>query len=399
MSEADSASQGSPPGKPGDSAVPLVSFVVPCYNYAHFLGQCLDSILSQTFTDFELIVMDDCSPDNTPEVMAGYGDPRIRYVRQEKNKGGCRNLNDGLQMAHGRYVWPVSADDYLDRPDALTEYLRLFDAHPEIGFIYSKNKCWAQEKGQIISWPDLDQDRVWKAGEFLRDLLASNGVLASSILIRAECFKTSGHWDLREDIRCVPDWYLLARLALHFEVGYVCKPAAVWRVHRSSEFHGYQREQPQKLVNHTAQLRWWILDEAHEIGRKDLLPLIADVLAREYAMRLAPFSGHTAALNPVEFDAEIHAKGRNEFTRRLVARQVAASMAMAHVQACARCYALRQLDNAQAAARAAIRTNRWLIKGWIYTFLIALEKTLGVRLLPTFGRIKSCVARLKRPIR
>ena len=93
--------------------IPTVSFVVPCYRLAHLLAECVNSILSQTFTDFEVLIMDDKSPDNTAEVANSFKDPRVRYIRNDPNLGALKNYNHGIALSRGKYVWLISADDYL----------------------------------------------------------------------------------------------------------------------------------------------------------------------------------------------------------------------------------------------------------------------------------------------
>ena len=75
---------------------PRVTFVVPCYKLAGFLPACVESILRQSYADFEILIMDDCSPDNTAEVAQSFNDPRIRYIRNDPNHGHLRNYNKGI---------------------------------------------------------------------------------------------------------------------------------------------------------------------------------------------------------------------------------------------------------------------------------------------------------------
>src|ERR1700758_36533 len=93
------------------ATTPMVSFVVPCYKLAHFLSDCVHSILAQTCGDFEVLILDDCSPDNTAEVARSFRDSRVHYVRNENNLGNLRNYNKGIGLSRGRYVWLISADD------------------------------------------------------------------------------------------------------------------------------------------------------------------------------------------------------------------------------------------------------------------------------------------------
>ena len=76
--------------------MPKVSFIVPCYKLAHLLQECVTSILEQTYEDFEIFIMDDCSPDSTPDVAKSFTDSRICYVRNEINLGNIKNYNKGI---------------------------------------------------------------------------------------------------------------------------------------------------------------------------------------------------------------------------------------------------------------------------------------------------------------
>src|ERR1700730_9103333 len=116
---------------------PKVTFVLPCYKLAHLLSECVSSILDQTYTDFELLIMDDCSPDNTSEIAASFTDPRVKYIRNPRNLGHLQNYNKGIAVARGKYVWLISADDTLRRRYALERYVQLLDKHPNVGYVFS----------------------------------------------------------------------------------------------------------------------------------------------------------------------------------------------------------------------------------------------------------------------
>ena len=102
---------------------PTVTFVVPCYKLAHLLPECINSILSQSFRDLEILIMDDCSPDNTADTARSFQDSRVRYIRNDQNLGHLRNYNNGIALARGKYIWLISADDYLRRPYVLENYV------------------------------------------------------------------------------------------------------------------------------------------------------------------------------------------------------------------------------------------------------------------------------------
>src|ERR1051325_8426833 len=115
---------------------PTVSFVVPCYKLAHLLKECIQSILAQTYENFEILIMDDCSPDDTESVAQSFADPRIRYIRNETNLKHLRNYNKGIELSRGRYVWLISADDCLRRPYILERYVNLLEKQPNVGYVF-----------------------------------------------------------------------------------------------------------------------------------------------------------------------------------------------------------------------------------------------------------------------
>ena len=117
--------------EPHLSTVPLVSVVIPCYNQAHFLGEAIESVLAQSYPNFEIIVVDDGSPDDTSEVAGRY--PEVRLVRQE-NQGLSGARNAGLARSEGEYVVFLDADDRL-LPEALETHLEHLEAHPECAFV------------------------------------------------------------------------------------------------------------------------------------------------------------------------------------------------------------------------------------------------------------------------
>ena len=110
---------------------PLVSVVIPCYNLAHFLREAIESVLTQTYPRVELVVVDDGSPDNTPDVVADY--PSARCVCQG-NRGVAEARNTGFRATKGEFVLFIDADDRLT-PNAIQAHLRCFLEHPEAGFV------------------------------------------------------------------------------------------------------------------------------------------------------------------------------------------------------------------------------------------------------------------------
>ncbi len=119
------------------SQSPNVSVIIPTYNRAGLIGKPIHSILNQTYQDFEIIVVDDCSTDNTEQVLKEFNDPRIRYIRHQKNSGAAIARNTGINHSTSPYIAFLDSDDEW-LPEKLAKQLSLFQqCDPEVGFIYT----------------------------------------------------------------------------------------------------------------------------------------------------------------------------------------------------------------------------------------------------------------------
>lgn len=160
---------------------PRVSILMPVYNVAAYLREAMDSMLAQTYTDFELIVLDDCSPDNSAEILDTYTDPRIVRYRGEKNVGLSNVLNVGMQLARGEYIARMDSDD-LSTPERLAVQVAYLDAHPEIDLCScgmelfgAKKEVWVRENNPedvkitaLFHSPILHASSVWRRASFER---------------------------------------------------------------------------------------------------------------------------------------------------------------------------------------------------------------------------------------
>lgn len=205
--------------------MPKVSVVIPTYNYAHFLREAIESVLAQTFRDFEVIVVDDGSTDNTPEVVAQFGD-RVQYIRQA-NQGPNAARNTGVLAARGEFIALLDADD-LWLPDKLSRQVALADTRPEAGLIYSGMLLFDSESGAVIGYHPLARCRE---GWVLRDLYMYHFVPSPTPLIRREVFEQVGIFD--ETAIGPDDWDLLMRIAAHYQFAFVPDFLAMYRVHAS----------------------------------------------------------------------------------------------------------------------------------------------------------------------
>jgi len=115
---------------------PLVSVIIPTYSGADFLGEAIQSVLEQTYPNFELIVVNDASPDNTEEIVKIFDDPRLKYIVHEKNSGVGQARYTGLQASKGEIIFLLDQDDYF-HPEKLHSHVAFLENHPDVGFTYN----------------------------------------------------------------------------------------------------------------------------------------------------------------------------------------------------------------------------------------------------------------------
>lgn len=159
--------------------IPQVSIIMPVYNTAPFLREAMDSMLSQTLSDFELIVLNDCSPDNAEEVLNTYNDPRIVRYKGEKNVGLSNVLNIGIELARGKYIARMDSDD-ISLPNRLQVQVDYLEAHPEIDLVSvgmqlfgDKEEIWVREQDfeemkicALFYSPVLHASSMWRKDAF-----------------------------------------------------------------------------------------------------------------------------------------------------------------------------------------------------------------------------------------
>jgi glycosyltransferase involved in cell wall biosynthesis len=157
-------------------STPRVSVLIPTYRYAGYLRETLDSVLSQDFTDFEVLVSDDCSGDGTAEILAEYAarDARVRAHVHPKNVGMVQNWNWCLRDSRGEYVKYVFGDDLLARPDALGKMVAMLDAHPDAALAASARNVIDEHSRVTEVWSPLGESGLYPGSETAWQCLASS---------------------------------------------------------------------------------------------------------------------------------------------------------------------------------------------------------------------------------
>ncbi|HEU5080698.1 MAG TPA: glycosyltransferase [Opitutaceae bacterium] len=212
-----------------------VDVIIPCYKYAHFLRDCVQSVLTQTGAGVRVLIIDDCSPDNTPEIASQLvkEDSRVTYHRHEKNKRHIATYNEGIDWASSEYSLLLSADDYI-LPGSLGRAVAMMDADPSIGFSFGKALILTpdgklQQSPSAIRWTG---DRVLSGQAFLDIGKSNNIVLTPTAVVRTALQKKLGGY--RSELPHSADAEMWWRLAAHSSVGVIDNNQAVYRRHSAN---------------------------------------------------------------------------------------------------------------------------------------------------------------------
>jgi glycosyltransferase involved in cell wall biosynthesis len=222
--------------------MPKISVVIPVYNGEKTIEETIASVLAQTFTDFELIVVNDGSQDKTQEIVQQFTDPRIK-LHSYKNGGLATSRNRGIEKSQGEYISFLDADD-LWTTDKLASQYQALQTHPQAAVAYSGTD-WIDEFGNFLknsSPPSI-------SGDIYGVLLLSNIVgSGSNALIKKEALLITGNFD--ESLKASEDWDFLIRLAAKYEFIRVDAPQILYRQSPDSMSSklNYQEQETVKVI-------------------------------------------------------------------------------------------------------------------------------------------------------
>ena len=209
-----------------------VDVFVPCYNYGRFLRECVESVLDQDGVDVRILIIDDASTDDTPEIGAALArsDARVEYRRHAVNRGHIDTYNEGIDWASADYALLLSADDVLT-PGAFGRAANLMDAHPEVGFIFGRGVTTDRPDYGSHTRPTEYRQRILTGDEFweVSCAEASNVVSTPTAVVRTSLQKRIGGY--RKDLPHTGDLEMWLRFAAHAAVGVIDADQGFYRVH------------------------------------------------------------------------------------------------------------------------------------------------------------------------
>lgn len=195
----------------------MISVIIPSYNRRNTILQSVNSVLDQTYSDIEVIVVDDCSTDGTEDVINSIKNNKLKYIKCSQNRGAATAINIGLENAQGKYIAINDSDD-IWKKNKLELQMKEFNKDSDYGMIYcafSKIK-----KGKLLRiMPSGKQDRNDLSGKMFDFLIRGNVIGTQTMLIKREVFDVVGNF--KTDLRRIYDYEFALRVANKFSIGYV----------------------------------------------------------------------------------------------------------------------------------------------------------------------------------
>lgn len=289
---------------------PLISIIIPCYNQAAFLHDCINSLQGQTHDNWEAIIVNDGSTDETREIASSLLnlETRIRYIEQP-NSGACAARNTGFRMAKGSYIQLLDADDKLE-PDKLRQHSDYLEEHPKIDIVFGDARYFTTENPDKLDYGvyAFGTNRPWisalwqEPGRPIEKLLSRNLFPINAALLRANVFHKVGEWNAA--LERLQDWeYWIRCAAANLTFAYHSPPSsfALIRWHSASMTHDSAKG-----------------DRATIVLRSAIGPLLAEPSLRNKNFTLG--FKHLKHIRPVDLNAKIFSLARANLTPQVAAQ-------------------------------------------------------------------------------
>jgi glycosyltransferase involved in cell wall biosynthesis len=198
---------------------PYVSVILPTFNRVRTLPKALESVLNQTFEDFELIIVDDGSIDETPAVISSLSDRRLISIRHASNSGVSAARNSGIKASRGRLIAFQDSDDEWERQKLWLQVEKMEMCDPSVGVVYAPFIRHNRTSTRMFPLPGELLE-----GDIHTYLLFRNLVSTQVAVVKRECFESAGFFD--ESLPCLVDWELWLRISRTYQFSYVEQPLA-----------------------------------------------------------------------------------------------------------------------------------------------------------------------------
>lgn len=237
----------------------MISIITTSYNYGEYISETIKSIQAQSYSDWELIIVDDSSQDNSVEIIKSFcKDKRIKLICHYKNKGLTQSVKTGLKYAKGEWIAFLESDD-LWRENTLEERVRAIKNNPQVGIIFNDVEEFGDDNTILAVKNNLDKNRVKISKlnfpkNIFYDLNIENFLLTfSAVMIKKEILDDC---PLDTPIDALLDWWIFIHISFNNEAFYINKKLTKWRQHKNSYL--FRRKKPNfQSVNLEAYLDVW----------------------------------------------------------------------------------------------------------------------------------------------
>ena len=245
--------------------MPMVSVIIPTYNRSNMVKRAIQSVLDQTYNNYEIIVVDDGSDDNTSFVINMFETEKLKYIKLPHNKGGAFDRNIGIENAHGKYIAFLDSDDEW-LPSKIEKQIRFIEnCMPSIGAVY----CLNYKKKDVLN---KSKSKAYRGNIYCSLLRGWCPSTTSSFLLRSEVFNNSGKFD--EKLPSFQDYDLWIRIARHWEFEVVREYLVINHQHRGSRV---SRDLEPRIEGLNFFLRKWAKQIEEYVGPQGI-----DFIRRKY---------------------------------------------------------------------------------------------------------------------
>lgn len=246
-----------------------LSIIIPCYNYARYLTAAVDSVLKQDYPDYELILIDDGSSDESWQIMQAYAskDPHVRIHKNETNLGIFKSNDLGSKLAQGKYLHFFSADD-LYHPKCLSKVMQLFHENPYLGLVCTDIGYFHDNSQTLTEKKLLDacrKPRVFSKNEIIPLFQTTRfWIPGLTCIVNREILKKYGHLD--PHLENISDWFCFHKIALFEGVGYIPETLISMRLHDATYTSRVKRDKKRRRATYRYLLKH--LSESKEVSDK-----------------------------------------------------------------------------------------------------------------------------------